>query len=481
MCAKNNIEYYPSLRVFRPSSEKYRGIEVKTGSSQYLLDSFVRIISEHKSKSNLWPNLNPYMAKDLKKFFTGRNETLGFLVVENNGSTLGCKLILDFVEHKNKALVRRATETNKALLSTLNLDSASTYLPLIYLVNKNANSNVFKRFDENVIIKYAKANNINNYDTNLPYGITNDKKMSLLIGKYITLKSIFNNNKLSNTAKNINSTFRNHTFNSSLTDKKQTKESQIDRSKIYMQDLESGLTIMLRSDIGNFKSITGEKLNALKEWLRILNKYFPARMQVKNFLKRIYNNVSQLAVLTNEEWIKNSIEKTNDSFLSDIVTWRNCQGSEPNYRGYPCSLWLIFHVLTVSQIEINQRSIEMGYEQSFKRDFDVKEVIEAIRLFVANFFTCQECVVNFLNGTNDRARFLVGPNDAVEYLWKIHNGVNRRLAIDHADDQDPVYPKVLFPTRVECSKCYLNSEDSWNTNEVFSFLMKYYSTKNIIY
>jgi len=37
-----------------------------------------------------------------------------------------------------------------------------------------------------------------------------------------------------------------------------------------MVDLESGLNIMLRSDIGNFKSINGEKLTALKEWLRIL-------------------------------------------------------------------------------------------------------------------------------------------------------------------------------------------------------------------
>ena len=37
-----------------------------------------------------------------------------------------------------------------------------------------------------------------------------------------------------------------------------------------MKDLESGLNIMLRSDIGNFKSISGEKLDALKEWLRIL-------------------------------------------------------------------------------------------------------------------------------------------------------------------------------------------------------------------
>ena len=41
-----------------------------------------------------------------------------------------------------------------------------------------------------------------------------------------------------------------------------------------MRDLESGLHIILRSDIGNFKSINGEKLSALKEWLRVLDKVY---------------------------------------------------------------------------------------------------------------------------------------------------------------------------------------------------------------
>ena len=51
-------------------------------------------------------------------------------------------------------------------------------------------------------------------------------------------------------------------------------------------------------------------------------------------------------------------------------------------------------------------------------NYDVKEVIEAIRLFVENFFTCKECVENFLKETTERSKFLNKPNDAVEYLWK---------------------------------------------------------------
>ncbi len=37
-----------------------------------------------------------------------------------------------------------------------------------------------------------------------------------------------------------------------------------------MQDLESGLSLMLRSDIATQKFISGEKMEALKEILRVL-------------------------------------------------------------------------------------------------------------------------------------------------------------------------------------------------------------------
>lgn len=34
-------------------------------------------------------------------------------------------------------------------------------------------------------------------------------------------------------------------------------------------------------------------------------------------------------------------------FLGAELRWVGCQGSRPGLRGYPCSLWMLFHVLTV--------------------------------------------------------------------------------------------------------------------------------------
>ena len=38
-----------------------------------------------------------------------------------------------------------------------------------------------------------------------------------------------------------------------------------------MQDLESSLNVMIRSEIPRSKLINGEKLDALKEWIRVLS------------------------------------------------------------------------------------------------------------------------------------------------------------------------------------------------------------------
>ena len=44
--------------------------------------------------------------------------------------------------------------------------------------------------------------------------------------------------------------------------------------------------------------------------------------------------------------------------------------------------------------------------------------------------------------------------DAVLLLWVVHNKANIRLAGDISED--PVFPKLKFPTKEFCSSCYDN-------------------------
>lgn len=42
--------------------------------------------------------------------------------------------------------------------------------------------------------------------------------------------------------------------------------------------------------------------------------------------------------------------------LTHSMTWVGCQGSKPHFRGYPCSLWTLFHLLTVQASKYKART-----------------------------------------------------------------------------------------------------------------------------
>lgn len=94
-------------------------------------------------------------------------------------------------------------------------------------------------------------------------------RFAKMMRKYLKIRNIISNEDLNK--------LKDHAFAGlKHGENKKKEESQsyllsID-DRVHMQDLESGLHLMLRSDIAHFKSITGVKLDALKEWLRVLTK-----------------------------------------------------------------------------------------------------------------------------------------------------------------------------------------------------------------
>jgi hypothetical protein len=88
--------------------------------------------------------------------------------------------------------------------------------------------------------------------------------------------------------------------------------------------------------------------------------------------------------------------------------------------------------------------------------------------------------------TENFVRYLSKPYDAVQYMWTIHNSVNKRLKND--ESSDPLHPKSLFPSKVQCPKCYLpnvdvdklaDHESPWIKNEVLLFITSFYSKYQI--
>jgi hypothetical protein len=59
--------------------------------------------------------------------------------------------------------------------------------------------------------------------------------------------------------------------------------------------------------------------------------------------------------------------------FADLGTnWIGCRGSKPMYGGYPCSVWTLWHTLTVSQL-------------TGAKDDDPREVLRAMVTIQENF------------------------------------------------------------------------------------------------
>lgn len=67
-------------------------------------------------------------------------------------------------------------------------------------------------------------------------------------------------------------------------------------------------------------------------------------------------------------------------FLPRKVQWVGCQGSRPELRGYSCSLWKLFHTLTV-QAALRPKALINTGEQQFFFFFLVYKFLKEIHLW----------------------------------------------------------------------------------------------------
>jgi len=69
-----------------------------------------------------------------------------------------------------------------------------------------------------------------------------------------------------------------------------------------------------------------------------------------------------------------------------------------------------------------------------------------------------------------------GLNEAVLWLWEAHNVVNKRLKGDLTED--PVHPKIQFPSVTSCMTCRGEGED-WEKDEVLNYLKVRFNKPNV--
>ena len=123
--------------------------------------------------------------------------------------------------------------------------------------------------------------------------------------------------------------------------------------------------------------------------------------------------------------IINKLIDTHLPFNDTSSTWIGCMGSDPKFRGYPCSLWQTFHSITVGSILADEVDLNEGVAKTI---FD----------YIEHFFTCRHCAEHFVreadypvNQPSYGGKLPVWPSDTAFWMWRLHNMANLRLKGKH--------------------------------------------------
>jgi hypothetical protein len=172
--------------------------------------------------------------------------------------------------------------------------------------------------------------------------------------------------------------------------------------------------------------------NNLSQWLKLLSTNLPSstlRLKYQQLGETIntevaagrLNEISEWSALVRQYGIGSGAD-------SDVLVL--CDS-------YPCSLWMLFHSLTVAS--------------SLSRVTSTGPLATAtgIRAYVENFFGCVECRSHFLSENPLSVLEAIGDKEdkVILWLWKMHNGVSTRLN-----------KRVTFPQFYMCQQCF-NSDN----------------------
>ncbi|XP_034255222.1 sulfhydryl oxidase 2-like isoform X2 [Thrips palmi] len=442
ICRDYEIMHYPTVRFFTSHHQKGNyGQEVDKGKDAPEMRHILAGLLEKEQlegRGSSWPNITPYRSSDLHNLWKDSPGQVlySILIFKDKKNEVGADLVLDFSRIPSVQL-RTVSPENEALAKLMQVTS----LPSVVVVERG------KDVGE---VLYTQDTSRNGLSIAI---------QAFLKSKNIELPEVeFTEDVVKMPAPAADD-------NPDL--ESQVKELVSHKGDVaFLADLEHALRFSLRHEVGSRKHMTGPVLNALRNYLIIIKRHFPLSVSGKTLLNLLTDHVNSVTELSGEDWRKLLTEEESKLTLP-VWTERNeflgCRGSQPNYRGYPCSLWTTFHVLTVDAL--------VSPDSGRPRD-----VLEAILGYVTHFFGCAECSKHFQGMASETMFSEINSHEkSVLWLWQGHNKVNKRLAGDATED--PAFPKIIFPSVDRCPGCRDNGE--WVEHEVLQYLQSVYSHNSL--
>ncbi|KAM3611030.1 uncharacterized protein V6R79_012665 [Siganus canaliculatus] len=443
VCKEFNIKFYPTFKFFQAHSPEtdrgttYRGADRGIQSLRQLM---VSILQNHTKvgRPDHCPPLDPYSSAELLPLLGQRSDHFTAIIVEEPDSYVGREVILDLQQYSGVE-VKRALSSDRPLLDALKITS----FPSVYLLHPNA-SHTHLHVEKKLRFFFSSS-------------------LRTLPGVQRKVPS-----RSSSTAAQTGAP----------PDQRSAEPwRDFDRSKVYTADLETALHYLLRVELATHNTLEGEELKIFKDFIVLVAKLYPGGGSVVKLMETLSDWLLSLplqripyqAVL---DLVDNKM-RISGVFLGAELRWVGCQGSRAGLRGYPCSLWTLFHVLTV-QHEATPTALE-----NTGLDGEAAPVLQVMRRYIRTFFGCEECGRHFEQAAAASLDQVQTREDQVLWLWNQHNWVNYRLA--GSLSEDPLFPKAPWPSPSLCPSCHeeTNGVHVWNQDQVLLFLRRHYGASNL--
>ncbi|XP_036892458.1 sulfhydryl oxidase 2 isoform X2 [Sturnira hondurensis] len=411
VCQAYDIHYYPTFRYFKAFTRDFTTGENFKGPDrelQTVRQAMVDFLQNHTDAN--WPPacpaLDPIRPSDVLSLIDKRDGPRVAVIFESSGSYVGREVTLDLIPYDNVA-VKRVLDADQAFLEKLGISS----LPSCYMIHPNGSHGLT-----------SVAKPLRSFFSSYLKSLPNVRKKSLLLPEKL--------NKEENA--------------------EAVEWREFDRSRLYTADLESGLHCLLRVELAARSTLAGAELRTLTDFVTVVAKLFPGRPPVRRLLETLQEWLASLpldrvpytAIL---DLVDNKM-RISGIFLSNQIRWVGCQGSRPELRGYTCSLWKLFHTLTVQAGAHPEALDGTGFEG------DPQAVLQTIRRYIRTFFGCKECGEHFEQMAKESMGSVKTLDQAILWLWEKHNLVNSRLA---AACCSPTHVAAVCPVSARGQQCRL--------------------------
>lgn len=187
------------------------------------------------------------------------------------------------------------------------------------------------------------------------------------------------------------------------------KARELKPMPLFRADLEQAIRYSLGHEVIQHQVINGEYLNALRNYVSVLTRYYS--FGNKNSYRKLLDYLMEPSrTEVRGEELEEFLKKLSPPIIHEY-RYVGCFSTRAGIRRFPCSLWSLFHHLTVQHLDSDYNDDPMA-------------VLQAMHGYIKFFFGCTECSKHFQEMAKRNHIWNVTSKDqAVLWLWSSHNEV----------------------------------------------------------